>query len=362
MYTLGTHFTELLSNIRPPLNRLEAARDLPPKVRQFLKEHDEFSTVKPHTRLVGSYAQHTSVGDVKDVDFLVRVPGDPDENEPEAKRLITELKITLDELPDALGYSGHSSIEDIEIERARRSIHVYFQGEDFHVDVVPCIAPDGFNEMIFIPDRGFNKWIPSHPVGYINLLKDMDDDHGGKVRPLIKLVKHFRNVHMVYRKPKSYWLGALVIHQINKEGGLDTGKSLDELFHDFCDTTYKQYDHLLNVSDSATPNIPDPMLSHNISWNWESTHFETFMRRLDDGRTWSAKALDADDIDIAVEYWQKVFGKEFFPKDVSDKALGLAASGLPGSSFVASSGIIKPVNSKEENSTPVPKTTFHGET
>jgi hypothetical protein len=29
---------------------------------------------------------------------------------------------------------------------------------------------------------------------------------------------------------------------------------------------------------------------------------------------------------------------------------------------VASSGIIKPVNSKEENSTPIPKTTFHGET
>lgn len=362
MHTLGTHFTELLSNIRPPQERLDAARDLPPKVRQFLKEHNEFVTLDPHTRLVGSYAQHTSVGDVKDVDFLVRVPGNPDKNEPEAKYLVTELKQTLDDLPDAIGYSGYSSIEDIEIERARRSVHVYFQGEDFHVDVVPCITPDGFNEMIYVPDRGFNKWIPSHPVGLIYLLKEMDDEHGGKVRPLIKLVKHFRNIHMIYRKPKSYWLGALVIHLVNKEEGLDTSKSLAELFRDFCDATYQQYDHLLNVSDSATPNIPDPMLSHNISWNWERTHFETFMRRLDDGRNWASKALEAKEREEAVGLWQKVFGEEYFPAGVDEKATKLAASVLPGSSFVSSSGKVNPVKPSTGISTPIPKTTFHGET
>ena len=114
MFTFGTHFTELLKNIRPPNNRLDAARDLPPLVRNYLREHDEFSTVDPHTRLVGSYAQHTSVGDVKDVDFLVHVPGEPEKNQPEAKKLIQELKSTLDDLPEALGFEGYVDLDEIE--------------------------------------------------------------------------------------------------------------------------------------------------------------------------------------------------------------------------------------------------------
>lgn len=134
MLTLGTHFDELLKNIRPPQERLDAARDLPPLVRDYLKTHQDFSTVAPHSRLVGSYAQHMPVGDVKDVDFLVRVDGDPEANEPEAKQLIQELKNALDDLPEALGYEGWAGVD---IERARRSVHVYIKGRDFHLDGVP---------------------------------------------------------------------------------------------------------------------------------------------------------------------------------------------------------------------------------
>jgi len=200
---------------------------------------------------------------------LVRVPGDPEENEPEAKQLVQDLKNVLDELPEYLGYNGEAAID---IERARRSVHVYFEQEDFHLDVVPCIAPDGFDEVLYVPDRGFNEWIPSHPIGYINLLRELDEKYHQKVRPLIKLLKHFRNYHMKTRRPKSYWLGALVIHHIRKANGLDTTISLAELFHSICDAVYLQYDHLLHTSETATPNIPDPLLDHNISWNWERSH------------------------------------------------------------------------------------------
>lgn len=362
MHTLGTHFKKLLTNICPPQERLDAARDLPSQVRQFLKEHEEFSTLAPHTRLVGSYAQHTSVGDVKDVDFLVRVPGNPEENEPNAKDLIQELKTTLDELPEFLGYSGYSSTDDLTIERARRSVHIYFEEKDFHVDVVPCIAPKGFKEIIYVPDRGFNEWIPSHPIGYIELIKTLDDDSGGKVRALMKLVKHFRDYQMKTRKPKSYWLGALIIHHIRKDNGLDTSKTLAELFRDFCDAVYQQYDHLLVVSDTATPNISDPMLDHNVSWNWKRTHFETFMRRMDDGRKWATKALDVDDKEVAIILWQKIFGEEYFPSDISEFAASLAASVLPGQSFITGSGRVTSERHSKKTSIQIPKTTFHGET
>lgn len=362
MHRLGTHFSILLKNIQPPHDRLEAAKELPAKVREFVEKHQDFRTLYPHTRLAGSYAQDTSVGDVKDVDFLVRVPGDPNENEPEAKKLISALRAALNELPEALGYEGFASIDDITIEGARRSVHIIFQNQDFHIDVVPCVAPDGFGEVLYVPDRGFNKWIASHPIGYIDLIVKLDDEHGGKVRPLIKLLKHFRNVQMVNRKPKSYWLGALVLHHVQKEDELNTSLSLAELFRDLCDAIYQQYDHLLTTSDIATPNIPDPVLGHNVSWNWSRTHFETFMRRIDDGRKWASKALASDEVDEAILNWQKIFGEDFFPADVTKEADAIAASILPGASFVSEKGLVLP--NKPASGiiyTPVQKTKYHGQ-
>jgi hypothetical protein len=362
MYTFGAQFKKLLQNMQPPEDRLKAAKELPPKVREYLEEHTEFTTISPHTRLAGSYAQDTSVGDVKDVDFLVRVPGEPKENQPNAKKLVQELKNVLDDLPSPLGYSGFSKTDDLEIERARRSVHVYFKDQDFHIDVVPCIAPNGFEESIFVPDRGFNKWIPSHPIGYINLIQELNDKHNGKVRPLIKLMKHFRDVQMKNRKPKSYWLGSLVIHHVIKNNGLDMSLSLAELFRDLCDAIYIQYDHLLKVSDSATPNIPDPLLGHNISWNWQRTHFETFMRRLDKGRTLADKALKNDDREKALDSWQIIFGDALFERNVEEDAEKLAATLMPGNSFITSTGAMRPQVSASEKYIPVKGTTFHGET
>ena len=363
MFTLVTQFEELLKNIRPPQDRLDAAHNLPVLVRDYLAEHEDFETLAPHSRLVGSYAQQMCVGDVKDVDFLVRVDGDPDTNEPEAKQLIQDLEAALDDLPDALGYNGYA---DVDIKQARRSVHVHIEKPDFHLDVVPCIAPNGFDEPLYVPDRGFNKWIKSHPCGYTNLLNTLNGEHREKVKPLGKLLKHFRNHQMRTRRPKSYWLGALLVHHITREGGLNTAESLAELVCDLFDEIYRQYASLMGRDDGATPNISDPLLGHNISWNWGRTHFETFMRRVSEGREWAAKALNAKDRGAAIVYWQRIFGAEYFPSDVQEAASQAATAAWPGQASVTATGLvtlpqpakilsvqpIKPVQSLE--------TRFHG--
>jgi hypothetical protein len=288
----------------------------------------------------------------------IRVPGNPKKNEPEAKQLIRDLKKLLDGLPEFLGYEGHAEA-DIDVERARRSVHVYFKDKDFHLDFVPCIAPDGFESIIYVPDRGFNKWIASHPIGYINLLNELQKEHNGKVKPLGILLKHFRNCQMKNRKPKSYWLGALLVFHIQK-GSLDTSQSLAVLFHDLLDAIYRQYQCLLWLSDEATSNIPDPMLEHNISWNWSRTHFETFMRRIDEGRQWAAKALETDNREKAIAYWQKIFGEEYFPSEVETAASTLASTGFPGKSYVSSTGLILPSQPASGLYTATQATKFHG--
>lgn len=287
---------------------------------------------------------------------MISVPGDQKANEPEAKQLIQSLKKLLDKLPEALGYQGFAGID---IERARRSIHVYFIGQDFHMDFVPCIAPNGFENKLYVPDRGFNKWIESHPIGYINLLNDLQKKHNGKVKELGKLLKHFRDYQMKNRKPKSYWLGALLVYHI-KHNNLDMTQPLAVLFHDLLNAIHNQYDHLLWVSKDATPNIPDPMLGHNVSWNWSRTHFKTFMRRIREGRDWAAKALEANDREIAIKYWQKIFGEEYFPLDVEAVASGIANMGLPGKSYVSATGLILPNKPNSGIYTPTIATKFHG--
>ena len=298
-----------------------------------------------------------AVGDVKDVDFLVRVPGSPEDNEPEAKQLIKDLRRALDGLPEALGADGWAGVD---LERARRSVHVYIRGRDFHLDVVPCIAPDGFDEPLYVPDRGFNKWILSHPVGYVKLLQELNQAHGGKVLALGKLIKHIRNHHMKNRRPKSYWLGALLVHHVRET--LDMSQPVAVLVCDLLDAVYNQYACLLGRDDDATPNIPDPLLGHNVSWNWSRTHFETFMRRVDDCRSWASSAIDADDKEDAVKNWQKVFGEDWFPAEVDSAIEGSAAMAMPGKAAVLGSGLVVGASSSQRAAaTKSCVTRFHGD-
>jgi hypothetical protein len=72
--------------------------------------------------------------------------------------------------------------------------------------VVPAVAPDGIDDVLLVPDREWERWVPSHPLGYGAHLSDVNSEHETKVVPLVKLMKYWRDVHMVNRRPKSYWL------------------------------------------------------------------------------------------------------------------------------------------------------------
>jgi hypothetical protein len=275
---------------------------------------------------------------VKDVDFLVRVDGDPKSDTLDAKDVIRSLKRALDGLPEALGYEGYTGIE---LERARRSVHVYFSSEDFHLDVVPCVAPNGFDDPIWVPDWGTNAWVKSHPLGVVELIQDMDQQYNSKFRRLIRVFKHFRNYQMKTRKPKSYWLVAMVIEAVRNDK-VDMDEPLAVVFRDLLDHLYSKYAPLLGRHDEPTPNIQDPMLGHNISWNWEWTHFKTFMSRLDDGRGWAHRALQSGDRAVAIELWQRIFGADYFPASIEDHARLLAAARQPGQTAASPTGLILP--------------------
>ncbi len=351
MHILTTHFGELLKNIEPPQNRLEAAKDLPDKVRDYLKNTDNFPTSAPYSALSGSYRRHTAICDIKDVDIIVKVDVGLDEN---PGSIIQKLKDKLDDLPKELGLKGYT-----EIKQLRRSVHVYFEETDFHLDVVPSIIPKEIDQTLYIPDKAWGKWIPSNPIGYCRYLSELNDKYNGKVVPLIKLVKYFRDYQMKIMKPKSYWLEALVVYHI-KNSSLDMDQSLPEIFHDLMSAIYNKFAPILGREDGATPHIPDPMLGNDISWNWDRSHFETFMHRVEEAENTTKKALQTEDQEEAIKLWQTIFGEEYFPKDTK-QAVRKLAEAAPGKASVSSAGIITTLRPALGKYIVSKQTTYYGE-
>jgi len=352
---LSEYFREFRSNIEPPEHRLAVAKETPDDVRRYLKACEDFETEYPYSRLTGSYKRHTAVHNIKDVDFLVFVGYEG--KKPEPADVLKSLRAALDDLPETLGYDGRTQA----LRGQRRSVHVEFDNEDFHLDVVPVLMPESADEPLLVPDREWNKWVSSHPLGYGKALSDLNVANGKKVVPLVKMFKHWRTFQMQRNRPKSYWLECLVYRHVDKGWVGTDSKSYAELFTDLLRSVRKRFQNKLD--DGGVPRIPDPMLGNNVAFNWERPAFESFMRRLDESIGWAEQALgkDQDRLDEAVALWQKVFGEEYFTDSLALRKRQDAEFLRVGGGWVASSGTVSVNKPKHEMGVKSPKHGFYGD-
>ena len=166
MPSVRHHFQALLNNVNPNPTRAWLASSLPGDVRDWLQEH-EFTTVWPHTRLSGSYARETAVGDIKDVDVLLLLHEDQLERTPNA--VLLAVKKMLGGYPDAT----------VEATGQRRSVHLEFPVHDLHLDIVPAVAVDGLNRPLRVPDRPHQKVDSLGPIG---ICRSSDETESGTRR------------------------------------------------------------------------------------------------------------------------------------------------------------------------------------
>lgn len=347
MKILQQHFKILLQNILPPEERSKKAETIWSEIRDFLKEQNDLKIVGPHTRLTGSYARGTAVGDIKDVDLLVFIDHGYESEKPDA--ILKSLKKTLNDYP---------GLGNIDVSPQRRSIHMFFEDYDFCLDVVPAIAPDGTDKPLLVPDRAKEKWIDSHPLGHAAHLSKINQENGGKIIPLIRLVKHWRDVQMAYKRPKSYWLECLIVNLLCQGEIVTEGKSYAELFTELTEVIYKRFNK--HLEEGKVPQIRDPMLGNNVASNWERGHFETFMTRLDETRKLARKALEQEETETAVEIWKKIF-KDNFPSTVEVEAVEMTNAIRDSKAFVTSAGTLTTTPSNDKPSTKIVPQRFYGE-
>jgi hypothetical protein len=322
MYSLTSHFTKFLSNIQPYGNRAELAKEIPNQLQEYLKDTDKIKTINPHTRLSGSYSRYTAIKEIKDVDVLLFVDEEYKDGEESVKKVINELVTALKDFPgylkDGTGYVN----ADLVLKRQRRSVqvHITLAGKEFDIDVVPSIAANGIDKPLLVPDRDLSKWISSDPLGYGKLLSQLNKDNIDKVVPLIKIFKHWRDIQMKYKRPKSYWFECIVCGNIAVKNLYIEDSSWGELFFSLVNAVYTDYYDLWTNKESV-PEIKDPILKNNVAKSWDRDEFETFMRRIEETKDVAEKALKTDSEDKAIKLWQGLFNdneKDFFPTTVEE--------------------------------------------
>lgn len=328
MHSLPDHFGELLTAIEPLDFRAEFARQIPSQLREYLKQTPKITTVEPHSRLAGSYARQTAINNIKDVDIILVL--ETAYRDDSAEAALTEVFSALYNLRDCM-----EGVSEVTVRRKqRRSVNVLFKDSDFCIDIVPAVAPNGLTQALEIPDREWEKWVETHPLGYADELSRLNIENGSKVIPLIKMMKYWRDVHMIMRRPKSYWLECLVYHIICNGEVSTSGIGYGELFSKVLGAIYSNYASYLEKE--TVPSISDPMLGNNVAHNWERSGFETFMARILESYNWSQRALDAATEQNAVELWIKVFGEEKFPSNFAQiKGRALKRAQVAGSIYVS---------------------------
>lgn len=318
-------FDALLRKINPSSDRVDLVKDLHADVRGWLAEH-EYETCSPHSRLIGSYARHTAICDIKDVDVLVFLPASALDRTPNS--VLRELKKVLEEYPDST----------VETSPQRRSIRMDFEQKSCTIDIVPAVSKEGIEQPLWIPDRHQEEWIRSRPLGYGKALSAVNANHSRMLIPEMKLGKAWRDVQMQRRKTKSYLLEVIIFHAVASGAVELTGKSTAQILCDLFEHIASKWKSLMD-DGSGAPQVSDPQLGTPLEW--ERSHFETFMRRVREAAKAARRAIDAESDDDAADEWKKVFGDLWpTPEEVDQEAGRAAQASQPGSAFVSAAGAV----------------------
>jgi hypothetical protein len=133
--------------------------------------------------LSGSYARFTKIAPLKDIDVIlvrnnIRSGLNTDGNGILPAQAITEVATALRQAyPAAI------------ITPQARSVNVELPGVSFGFDLIPAWyrEPDGF----WIPDTDVAQWLPTNPDYHARLMTDANKASDGKLKPLIKMAKHW---------------------------------------------------------------------------------------------------------------------------------------------------------------------------
>jgi hypothetical protein len=298
MSLVGDAFAIFLQNVSPPDTQIVSAQRSNNALRHFLETDAYFGALLLDSFLNGSYARHTAVQPIKDVDIIVVVDTDWMEDDP--GRAMESLRRKL-----AQRYDGYRT------RRQRRAVKVMLS--DITLDVVLAVAPRGLEHPLRIPDRDVRQWIETHPKRQLELVRLLGTRTNGNYSRLVRLAKAWAKARVAAAdRPGSFVLECAVYHVIAEHPGRFSG-SLEEAFavllHDLYAWDGGRGRDLLPW---GPPTVVDPALPRvNVAERWDSSGADRFKEKL----TLALRHLE--DVqrsrwdETEVQHWGDLFGAPF---------------------------------------------------
>lgn len=289
-------FSLYLSRITPPASQLAAAQSGHSNLRSRLENDRYFGGLIEKTFLNGSYARHTVVRPIRDVDIIAVVSPDWIDDQP--AQAMESLRRKLSQW-----YDGWRT------RRRRRAVQVQLSRVD--LDVLLAVSPEGDQKPMFIPDRELQRWIRTHPRRQLMLTDELSRRTAGNYPRLVRLTKAWAaNRIAVANKPGSFVLECAVFHMVAGTPSRFEGP-IDQAFASLLGVLH-QWD--FGRSDFLTwdPRVPDPALPDvNVAERWSSGAANNVKRCLELALRRYEGVERSRWQESAVARWAELFGGTF---------------------------------------------------
>jgi hypothetical protein len=286
---LPSDFSKYVSSLEPDEDAVAVAKAAHEKVRERLKTDEDSKEAHKDTFLSGSYARHTAIHNINDVDVIC----------------IVDIDHTITE-PDAVLGWLHGVLSKYYKETRLQGRSIGASGaKGVWLDIVPSTPVSADDGPLWIPDRDAREWVQSHPKGQIAAATAKNKLTDGYYVQTVKLLKAWRDrLPTEKSKPKSYILETLVHHTIG------TPTSHARAVMNALEGMHANYGFYRGTS--VVPQIADPGYSSvNVAKRWESGEFEAFIDQLKPAAETARAALNAADESESRRLWRKLFGSTF---------------------------------------------------
>jgi len=286
---LASDFKTFLSSIEPGDDHVADAKAAHEKVRDQLRTDSDSKDAHKETFLSGSYARHTAINDINDVDVICVFDID---------QSITEPEVVLAWTQGILGKYYK------ETKRQGRSVGAQAD-KGVWLDIVPATLMAADDGPLWIPDRKASQWVQTHPKGQIKAATDKNKTTNGYYIQVVKLMKFWRDrLPTESCRLKSYILESLI------HGSIGSPSSHARAVVSVLEGVEATYGVYLGLN--LVPTIPDPGYSSvNVAKHWETKDFADFMKQVKAAASTARKALDSTDESESRKLWRQVFGPNF---------------------------------------------------
>ena len=243
----------------------------------------------------GSYALRTIIkpvadGQEYDADILLYMDYSSDK---EPQDYINELYSCL----------GENEVYAEKVRRKTRCVVLNY-ADDFHLDVVPCIA-SGDDEQ-YICNSKTNEFEQSDGTGYRDWFNGKNGVTHGNLKRVTRLLKYLRD-HKGNFTAKSILLTTLIGRTVGCENDGDHFKSLPDALK----TVSNRINDFLQ-NNPTMPRIFNPVLpEEDFTRHWDQKKYDNFRKLFNIYNDKINKAFDAKEHDDSIEKWREVFGDNF---------------------------------------------------